>query len=197
MKEDILEQLVDDYLMLQGYFTRHNLRFKPAKEHPEFKKQEDAVASDIDVVGIHPLRSGPERVVAVSCKSWQYGFDPRAMLAAIDGNKIVAGKEAWKAFRELCQPKWSEAFVEAVYDATGTREFTYHLAVTALRNPDGIAAWETNERFSKAINGNPIRILTLEKMLNEVWAKLTHTPASSGIGRILQLTKAANWKAPG
>ena len=29
MKEDILEQLVDDYLQTEGYFTRHNLKFKP------------------------------------------------------------------------------------------------------------------------------------------------------------------------
>jgi hypothetical protein len=29
MKEDILEQLVDDWLQSRGYFTQHNLKFKP------------------------------------------------------------------------------------------------------------------------------------------------------------------------
>ena len=28
MKEDILEQLVDDYLQAKGYFTRHNINFR-------------------------------------------------------------------------------------------------------------------------------------------------------------------------
>jgi len=27
MKEDVLEQIVDDYLQMQGYFTTHNVRF--------------------------------------------------------------------------------------------------------------------------------------------------------------------------
>jgi len=29
VKEDILEQIVDDYLQFNGYFTTHNVRFKP------------------------------------------------------------------------------------------------------------------------------------------------------------------------
>ena len=29
MKEDVLEQIVDDYLQMQGYFTTHNVRFNP------------------------------------------------------------------------------------------------------------------------------------------------------------------------
>jgi hypothetical protein len=29
MKEDVLEQIVDDYLQFKGYFTTHNVRFKP------------------------------------------------------------------------------------------------------------------------------------------------------------------------
>ncbi len=35
MKEDILEQLVDDYLQMRGYFTRHNVKFKPRTSHPD------------------------------------------------------------------------------------------------------------------------------------------------------------------
>jgi hypothetical protein len=30
MKEDILEQLVDDYLMFNGFFTLHNVKFPDA-----------------------------------------------------------------------------------------------------------------------------------------------------------------------
>jgi hypothetical protein len=39
MKEDVLEQLVDDYLMHQGYFTRHNIRFKPFSTPPNLSNE--------------------------------------------------------------------------------------------------------------------------------------------------------------
>jgi hypothetical protein len=31
VKKDVLEQIVDDYLQLKGYFTTHNVRFGPRK----------------------------------------------------------------------------------------------------------------------------------------------------------------------
>lgn len=70
MKEDILEQLVDDHLQSDGYFTRHNIKFRPRPDHPEFIKSQDSNHSDIDVVGFNPLKYGCRRVIAVSCKSW-------------------------------------------------------------------------------------------------------------------------------
>ncbi len=54
MKEDILEQVVDDYLQARGFFTRHNIKFKPRKDHPAFNSKNDSVPSDIDVMGINP-----------------------------------------------------------------------------------------------------------------------------------------------
>ena len=36
MKEDILEQLVDDYLKFNGFFTVHNVKFQPAKTDPDY-----------------------------------------------------------------------------------------------------------------------------------------------------------------
>jgi hypothetical protein len=53
-----------------------------------------------------------ERVVAVSCKSWQGGFNPRAEIEAIRQNKIISGRERWRAFRELVSPKWALAFLD-------------------------------------------------------------------------------------
>ena len=70
MKEDVLEQIVDDYLQLKGYFTTHNLRFRPQRDHPDWSKNADSVRSDIDVVGLHPRRNDLARVVVVSCKAW-------------------------------------------------------------------------------------------------------------------------------
>src|SRR4051812_45864827 len=111
MKEDILEQLVDDYLKFNGYFTIHNVKFQPADTAPDYVKQEDCVASDIDVVGYNPARKGTDGIWVVSCKSWQAGFDPKAKIAQIEGNKQVSGKQAWQSFRELVKKKWADGLL--------------------------------------------------------------------------------------
>ena len=131
-KEDILEQLVEEFLLHRGYFVRHNVKFLPRKDHPNFDTKLDSNHSDIDVLGFHPCKRGADRVWAVSCKSWQSGFHPAAKIAEITEKKIRSGREAWKGFRELASPKWSEAFIDAVEKATGQRHFTYVTAVTKL-----------------------------------------------------------------
>jgi len=87
MKEDVLEQIVEDYLQLNGYFTTHNVPFKPDKGHIDFVGLEDSVPSDIDVVGFRPLSTGVEKVMAVSCKSWQNGFNPQSKLKEMRENR--------------------------------------------------------------------------------------------------------------
>jgi hypothetical protein len=189
MKEDILEQVVDDYLQARGYFTRHNVKFRPRRQHRQFNLQADAVASDIDVIGINPHLRGPSRVVVVSCKSWQAGFNVGAKLTELKKNKTRGGREAWQFFRELMAPKWSEAFREAIFTETGSRQFTYVTAVTRLSgNPQD---WERFARFKRAMRGNPIRLLPLSDMVAYILERLTRTPASSDLGRTLQLLKAA------
>jgi hypothetical protein len=56
VKEDILEQLVDDYLQSQGYFTRRNIKYRPQSDLADFDKRLDPNHSDIEVIGIHPGR---------------------------------------------------------------------------------------------------------------------------------------------
>lgn len=189
MKEDILEQLVDDYFRHLGYFTRSNLKFRPRETHPAFVRKQDSNHSDIDVLALHPTAIGPARVMAVSCKSWQGGFDPRVRLADITQNKIRSGREAWKSFRELVQPKWSEGFIDAVRAATGSDEFTYVTAVTAIKGDRSL--WEQNRDFRAALGGNPVRLLSLNEMLGDLFPALGTTMASSQLGRTLQLLKAS------
>ncbi|PXW91132.1 hypothetical protein C8R34_10141 [Nitrosomonas sp. Nm84] len=148
IKEDILEQLVAEYLLHEGYFVQHNLKFRPDEAHPDFVRQLDSNHSDIDVVGIHPHRQGEDRVVAVSCKSWQSGFNPKTEIEAIEQNKKISGRERWKPFRELVNPKWSEAFLQRMEDATGTRRFTYITAVTRINGEKLL--WEENPAFRRA-----------------------------------------------
>lgn len=188
-KEDILEQLVEEYLLHQGYFVRHNVKFLPRRDHPDFISNQDSNHSDIDVIGYHPSRIGVDRVKVVSCKSWQGGFDPSAELRCISEGKVVRGRLAWKSFRELVVPKWSEAFLSAVESATGQREFTYVLAVTKVIGSR--VPWESSASFSAALGGNPVRILDLREMLNEISPALSTTLAGTEVGRMLQLFKAS------
>jgi hypothetical protein len=188
-KEDILEQLVEEYLLHRGYFVQHNVKFLPRKDHPQFISNQDSNHSDIDVLAINPKLRGPNRIWAVSCKSWQAGFKPEKRLRALDQKLKVGGREAWKSFRELCSPKWSEAFINAIEDATGSKQFTYVTAVTHINGDPKV--WETHRPFIRALSGNPIKVVTLQEMLHEVSGVLSKTLAGTELGRTLQLFKAA------
>jgi hypothetical protein len=188
-KEDILEQLVEEYLIHKGYFVRHNIKYLPDKAHPDFVTNQDSNHSDIDVLGLHPKLEGPDRVWAVSCKSWQEGFNPRSELQAIRQNKRIRGREAWRGFRELVKDKWSDGFRRAVEDNTGTSEFTYVLAVAKVIGDK--TAWENDPEFVSAMKGNPIKIITFKEMLSEIGGNLNTTLASTEVGRMLQLFKTS------
>jgi hypothetical protein len=192
MKEDVLEQIVEDWLQLQGYFTIHNVPFKPSKERPDYVSNQDSVASDIDVIGFNPLREGIDRVVAVSCKSWQSGFDATAKLAELRGDKKNPKRETWRHFREVWAPKWSEAFVEAIETRTGQREFTYRVAVTKLRGDRN--AWGKDETITANLPGCDVGFVTFEEMwraVNEPDETGSTKPAPSEIGRLAQLMRAS------
>jgi len=193
MKEDILEQLVDDYLQSKGYFTRHNIKFRPDPRHRDFDSLQDSNHSDIDVIGIHPLKRGPARVCAVSCKSWQAGFNVQTKLTEIRENKKRSGRESWRFFRELVQPKWSAAFIDAVERETGKREFTYITAVTRIKGDS--RDWEDHAPFKKALAGNPLKLLSLAEMLLEVSEGMGTTVVPSQLGRTIQLIRASGQEA--
>ena len=173
---------------------RHNIKFRPRSDHPEFQSKHDSNHSDIDVLGFNPKLTGASRVLAVSCKSWQAVFKPETKIAEIENNKIISGREAWKGFRELTVPKWAEAFRQAVIDCTGESEFTYVTVVTVVKG--NRESWEGCSAFTEVIQ-SPIKILSFEDMLNELYSELNTTVASSNIGRILQLLKASGWLKSG
>lgn len=196
MKEDVLEQLVDDYLKSEGYFTVHNVRFGPGEDDDGYVADQDNQPSDIDVLGFHPKKDSPDNVWAVSCKSWQGGFDVRAKVKTLTENpdKMESGREAWKRFRELVKPKWKAALVKKVHNLTGTSKFTHVTAVTRIRGDK--ALWETNSTFLSGLDGCRLKMLSLTEMLASIHERLTTTTAPSEIGRVLQLIKAAEWIPP-
>jgi len=192
-KEDILEQIVEDYLLHEGFFVRHNDKYRPNPNDPEFVKKNDCVNSDIDIVAIHPLRSPPDNIFIVNCKSWQGGFRPSQWIDAIENDKKVSGRLAWKAFRELASDKWSRAFHARVFELTGSERFTYITAVTRLDGDP--STWESFQPFVDRMAGNPIRVLPLSQMVKEILPKLNKTVAATHVGRLLQLLKASGVKS--
>lgn len=193
MKEDILEQLVDDYLRFSGFFTIHNVKFQPAENDPEYDTHQDCVPGDVDVVGLHPMRKGHERIWVVSCKAWQRGLNPVEMIKLIETNRRFAGREAWRGFRELVKKKWADALIKKIEALTGSPKFTYVTAVTKLKGDP--SRWQDYQPFKNNLCGNPILILTLEKILTELYEATSTTVASSEVGRLLQVIKASGWRA--
>jgi len=198
VKEDILEQIVDDYLQFNGYFTTHNVRFKPDPAHRDYVADLDRVPSDVDVVALHPTHSGPERVLVVTCKSWQTGFNPRKKLMELRENSGPRKRPTWQHFRELWIPKWAEAFRNEIARLTGQSEFAYRIAVTRFQgdSPERWAEeWRDDPTVRTNLPGCSIGFLTLEEMWATLLTELRRTPAASEIGRLAQLLKAAGLTA--
>jgi hypothetical protein len=190
MKEDVLEQVVDDYLQTRGYFTMANVRFKPDPAHADYEVRQDSVTSDVDVIGFNPRLPLPERVMVVSCKSWQAGLDATAKLAELRGEKANGKRETWRMFRELWVPKWNDALRDTIERLTGQRDFAYRIACTTLRN-DNVDAWRNDPTISANLRGCTFGFLTFERMWGEVSQRSSTTPAGSQLGRLAQLMKAA------
>lgn len=57
MKEDILEQITEDYFVSQpGYFVKSNLKYRPDPSIDGYNATYDSVHSDIDVVAINKAK---------------------------------------------------------------------------------------------------------------------------------------------
>jgi len=76
-------------------------------------------------------------------------------------------------------------------ELTGSSSFTYITAVTKVIGSR--SAWQDNATFRENLGGNPIEILTFGDMLTELFPFIDTTPASSEVGRVLQLIKASGW----
>ena len=148
MKEDILEQIVDDYLQFNWYFTTHNVRFKPDASHPDFIADRDRVPSDVDVVALHPTHVGPERVLVVTCKSWQTGFNPRKV-TELREDSGPRKRPTWHHFRDFGARNWAESVSQQrVARLTGQEKFIYRIAVTRFQ---GISHQNNGQRSGTTI----------------------------------------------
>lgn len=118
MVNDILEQIAEDYFGEQGYFTQHNVRYRPNIKGPAY-----AVHSDIDILGMHPYKKGIERVIVVSCKSWQGGLNIDSYLKVLNNKSgsIRREKSIRRIFQDFLSKEWTNALRKKVYDLTGQK----------------------------------------------------------------------------
>lgn len=189
MTNDILEQVVEDYFRSHGYFTQHNIKYRPTKKEARY-----AVHSDIDILGIHPKKTGLSKVVVASCKSWQGGINIQQQLKIIkkDPNTKIANKEIRKVYREILDKAWADALKKRVKDLTGSSYFTFYLMVTHFK---GFREdWESFKLFRKTLRGCDIKLMNMEEMLLELQKDISITPAHSELSRLLQLIRAGSGK---
>jgi len=188
MKEDVLEQLVEDYYVSKpGWFVKHNIRFKPDKNRGDYVPKKDSVHSDIDIIAVD---KNHDNVHVVSCKSWQDGFKIKDMLRWIETKSM-------RRVKELVSDKWKESFLETIKKETGQKNFTYVIAVTKLLNEE--KKLELEQKIKEAFKAKrfnvKLEILTLEQIVNEALERIaemeTNRLESTEIGRVLQLFKAA------
>jgi len=185
MINDVLEQVAEDFLRGRGYFTQHNVKYR---------QNDIGVHSDIDVLGIHPNKKGVERVVVVSCKSWQGGLNIERDLKMLQNNpeKVIAGKSMEKTWKEFFNKECVNAIKEKVYNLAGQKDFIFYLAVTKYRGDK--KDWETFPIFVRNFRNCKIIVIDMKSMISEIWDSLTTTPSHSELTRLLQLIKADNGK---
>ncbi len=124
MKEDILEQIAEDYYLAQdAFFTKSNLKFRPIKTMYGYDAKTDSVNSDIDVIAYS--NNQKSTIYVVNCKSWQGGVNidklHNELCEAIGRNKekIIGERDFWAHFRELCIKKWTYAFIQTLRKELG------------------------------------------------------------------------------
>ncbi|MGZ4689327.1 MAG: hypothetical protein ACXVJW_14405 [Acidimicrobiia bacterium] len=88
-----------------------------------------------------------------------------------------------------CRGPWSDAFRARIEELTGSRQFTYSIAVTRLRGDRD--AWNRDTTIRARLGGNPFEFLTVAEMWDQIVAETTRTQAGSEIGRLAQVLKAA------
>ena len=201
MTEDILEQLVDGYFKrIEGVFSKHNVKYRPSLEGKSTEeKRKYSVHSDIDVISTDVINGS---VYAISCKSWQNGFDCKDYWETLSSEskklEVKYGRARWKAFREIADDVWAEAFRNCILKETGLKSFTYVIAVVKTVNDEYLDRFVTEQKFLNRLSKNgefdvKIKILTLKDMLESIWTEdRGHTIESSEIGRFIQLLKAAD-----
>lgn len=211
MKEDILEQIAEDYYTKRdGHFTKHNLKFRPSDRDKNYVAKYDSVHSDIDLIVVNTRQRN--RAIAVSCKSWQGGINLSHYKLSIETaikeqpNKTSGKRDDWCRFRELCIHKWTDAFVAVLRNELGVKNETimkleYVILCTkitkqSIKDKEHFETSEVLREYFQSKNVNLVlRIITIDTMIQEIVEairnKSTTSVENTHLSRTLQLLIAS------
>jgi hypothetical protein len=206
MKEDILEQIVEDWQLSQkGCFVKHNIKFRPDPESEDYDSQKDSVNSDIDILSINI--NDNNKVSVFNCKSWQKGFNIKyfyenLMVDEIITYNLIHGHKTIKYFREFVINKWRKAFIKAIFEETKSKKFTYYVVCTKIINNKNNEKelFEKSEIIKNSFYSDgaeiEIKIITLAELIYDfkrrIDKKITNYTESTEVGRLLQLIEASD-----
>ena len=133
--------MVEEYLTHKGYFVRHNIKYLPNKDHPDFITNQDSNHSDIDVLAIDEKS---EIIYSIECKNLNFGRNAREM-----ANEIIRlyhgsdGEDSW-ILKHKKRNQWLKENFEDVINSSVDlikkyyNQFTPESSVTELLGTDKI-----------------------------------------------------------
>ena len=211
MKEDILEQIAEDFYSKKvGYFTKHNIKFRPSEKEPNYIAKYDSVNSDIDLIIIDTHERN--KIITVSCKSWQGGFNILEYKITLEDalnnqpSKTTGKRDAWCAFRELCIHRWTNSFLKILRNElnvvdTQEIELEYVILCTKItkRSLKYKSDFENSEAIKKYFKQKKVnlklKVLTIDEIIAEIIKNINEkdTPyvENTHLSRTLQLIIAS------
>ena len=214
MKEDILEQIAEDFYSKKvGCFTKHNIKFRPSKKEPTYIAKYDSVHSDIDLIIIDTNKRN--KIITVSCKSWQGGFDILNFKNALEGalnkqpNKTIGKRDGWCAFRELCIHRWTNSFLKILrneLNVVDTQEIKLEYVILCTKITRGSLKDKSDFENSEAIKkyfkrkkvNMKLKVITIDETIAEILKIMNEkdTPyvENTHLSRTLQLMIASGMR---
>jgi hypothetical protein len=211
MKEDILEQIAEDiYSKKVGHFTKHNIKFRPSDKERTYIAKYDSVHSDIDLIIIDTHKRN--KIIAVSCKSWQGGFNILKFKNTLEDAlknqpiKTTGKKDDWCAFKELCIHSWTNSFLKILRDelnVVGTKEIELEYVILCTKITKGSLKHKSDFENSEAIKkyfkqkkvNLKLKITTIDEKIAEILkimnGKDTPYVENTHLSRTLQLMIAS------
>ena len=214
MKEDVLEQIAEDFYSKKvGYFTKHNIKFRPSEKESTYIAKYDSVHSDIDLIIIDTYKRN--KIITVSCKSWQGGFNIPKFKNTLENalneqpSKTPGKRDDWCAFRELCIHRWTNSFLKILrneLNVVDTQEIELEYVILCTKITRGSLKHKSDFENSKAIKkyfkqrkvNLQLKVITIIEMIAEILKimdeKDTPYVENTHLSRTLQLMIASGMK---
>ena len=112
-------------------------------------------------------------------------------------NKKFGGKEYWKHFRDLIDPKWHNAFIERIkLENPKFKKLKYIILNVYSKNKDWVTKWENNETIKNNFQTTGIELVSIESneiidLIKQIETRGSDFAENSDFIRVLQLLRVA------